>query len=165
MPETPFGVLLQSLIKAKPGLTQNGFAKLTSTDAPFLSQIVNGHRTPPLDRIAAWAEALELVGFQRERFVQLANLEHANEFVRELVHQLNAQLELQQQRIDGLNSAIDQVLAEKAGAEKENVALRTEVRALEQAIADQKELAKLRDEVKDHAARLAELEKNYKAGH
>ena len=47
----------------------------------YLSKVLAGQKPPPIDRVAEWAAALGLKGEERERFIELAELDHAPEAV------------------------------------------------------------------------------------
>lgn len=42
----------------------------------YLSQVIAGKKPPPIDRIDAWADALELKDKERDHFIDLACLAH-----------------------------------------------------------------------------------------
>ena len=49
----------------------------------YVSKIVNGKVSPPLDQIERWADFLRYDGEQRKRFVLLAKLAHGHEEIEE----------------------------------------------------------------------------------
>ncbi len=57
-------------------LSQNKAGPLLGCAGPFVNQIIRGKRTPPLDRIDAWATALELDDATRASFRRLAAISH-----------------------------------------------------------------------------------------
>lgn len=54
---------------AEPKSNENG-------SNAYLSQVISGKKPPPIDRITAWAAALELKGIELERFLDLACIAH-----------------------------------------------------------------------------------------
>ena len=44
--------------------------------AGYLSQVIAGKKPPPMDRVEAWADALDLKGRERDRFIDLACIAH-----------------------------------------------------------------------------------------
>lgn len=88
---TAFGVLLDELL-AQRGLTQAAFARLVGKAPGVVQFIRTGRRTPPLDAIAGWADALRLRGGERERFLETARLEHCPPEIRALVAALRREL-------------------------------------------------------------------------
>lgn len=90
-----FGAHLQSLLTER-GLSGLGFARRVGTASSTISQISSGKRTPPLERMDAWATALGLKGAARARFIELAQLAHCPEpIAREYVRQQERLLELE----------------------------------------------------------------------
>ena len=84
---TPFGVYLTELLAAR-GLSLRGFAALVSVDA---SSVVYAKRARlAVYRIGAWAEALGLVGRERERFEYLALRAHGPLAILEHLRHLDA---------------------------------------------------------------------------
>jgi transcriptional regulator with XRE-family HTH domain len=72
---TAFGKCLMDAI-LRNGISQRSFAERVGAVGPHVSQIVNGLRTPPLDRVAVWADALGITGQERQRFLDLAAIAH-----------------------------------------------------------------------------------------
>lgn len=42
----------------------------------YLSRVLSGHRPPPIERLEAWADALDLVDDERQTFLDLGALEN-----------------------------------------------------------------------------------------
>jgi len=88
---TAFGAFLDEQC-ARRGLSQAAFARLVG-QAPGVVQFVRtGRRRPPLARIDTWADALTLRGGDRQRFLELARLEHCPLEIRRLVTGLRRRL-------------------------------------------------------------------------
>ena len=88
---TAFGAFLDEQC-ARRGLSQATFARLVG-QAPGVIQFVRtGRRRPSLARIEVWADALALRGADRQRFLELARLEHSPPEIRRLVAGLRRRL-------------------------------------------------------------------------
>lgn len=74
MAET-FGEQLRLLIKAS-GMTQDEFAKKVKIAPTSVSNVIVGVRTPPPDKLDDMANTLGLHGRIRDRFMDLAMIEH-----------------------------------------------------------------------------------------
>ena len=70
-----FGQFVADQLEAL-GLSQNRFAQLLGTGSSTVNQVIHGKATPPLDRLAAWAEKLQIPEEKREYFDDLAALAH-----------------------------------------------------------------------------------------
>ena len=84
-----FGKLLAQHLKRRR-LPARGFALKVGVGTSFLRYVMLGVKPVPPKRIEAWADALELTGEQRERFVEEAWLSHCPKFVKALVGQLRS---------------------------------------------------------------------------
>jgi transcriptional regulator with XRE-family HTH domain len=82
-----FGDLLRSCL-SEAGMSQMDLARAVGTSSSVVSQTCTGRRPPPLDRIAAWAEALKLAGGPRDDFISAAYLAHAPGEVQERLRRL-----------------------------------------------------------------------------
>lgn len=78
---TPFGRALADALSRR-GERMGDFARRMGVSGSFVSCVCTGARKPPLSRIDEWADALELAGDERGRFVLLAHLEHATPLLR-----------------------------------------------------------------------------------
>lgn len=67
------------------GLSNTEFASRAGASKQHVTDMARKRRTPPLDRLDAWADALHLEGDRRAEFIRLAYLAHAPEQVRQLV--------------------------------------------------------------------------------
>jgi transcriptional regulator with XRE-family HTH domain len=76
-----FGELFLQALEAK-GLSQRKFADMVGAVNPHINLVISGKRTPPLDRIADWATALNLSGKARDEFELHAYLAHCPEPIR-----------------------------------------------------------------------------------
>jgi transcriptional regulator with XRE-family HTH domain len=86
--------MLDRLLKRdSPRLSQRSFAKKAGISGGYPAHFVSGERPPPIDKLDAMADALELEGEEREQFIESAHLAHATEEVRALVGRLRAELE------------------------------------------------------------------------
>ncbi len=83
----------------KAQFKQLTFARKVGTSQGFLSSIIRGTRTPPLDRLDKWADALGLKGDERAEFVRLANLAHCPELIREDYLRMRTRLERLERRV------------------------------------------------------------------
>jgi transcriptional regulator with XRE-family HTH domain len=72
---TTFGALLETLL-ARRQFSTRSFARAVKSSKSSISGIVNGDRTPPLDRLDKWCEMLGLRGAERQQFLDLAALAH-----------------------------------------------------------------------------------------
>jgi transcriptional regulator with XRE-family HTH domain len=79
-----FGTYLTTIL-AEKGWSLREFARQSGAHQAALSLMNNGKRPVPLARVEAWADLLELTGRNRERFIDLAELSHAPERLRNLV--------------------------------------------------------------------------------
>ena len=78
---------MEALLKQRD-LSAYAFAKKVKVGTSFIRWVMIGKKPVPERRIEAWADALELTGKERERFVEAAYLTHCPEFVVELVKRL-----------------------------------------------------------------------------
>lgn len=72
---SPFGELLKQRW-AEIEMHQAEFCRLVGSPAGWVQQIREGHKTPPLDRMPKWADALRLTGARRALFLDLAAIAH-----------------------------------------------------------------------------------------
>jgi transcriptional regulator with XRE-family HTH domain len=72
---TDFGQKIRALLKQR-GLSQNAFAAALHTDGAWISQILNGHRSPPLDRLHQWWIVLKINDTEKRQLEALAALQH-----------------------------------------------------------------------------------------
>jgi transcriptional regulator with XRE-family HTH domain len=72
---TTFGALLETLL-ARRQFSTRSFARAVKSSKSSISGITNGERTPPLDRLEKWCDALGLRGQERQQFLDLAALAH-----------------------------------------------------------------------------------------
>lgn len=83
----------------RAGYKQLTFAAKVGTSQSFLSQIIAGKRTPPLDQIEAWANVLELHGENRAEFIRLAYLAHCPGPIAEEHLRLRARVDKLERRV------------------------------------------------------------------
>lgn len=76
------------------------FSAQASTHLRTLTAIKAGLRPPPLDRIADWAQHLNLTGTDRETFIESAQLAHCPDEIVALVRSLRQDLKALQQKRD-----------------------------------------------------------------
>lgn len=91
MSQPSFGELLRSHLDRR-GLTLTAWAKQVACAHSLVSHITRGERTPPLDRMPAWADALKLQGKDRDQFMELAALAHAPARIHALVQELRREV-------------------------------------------------------------------------
>lgn len=84
-PQTPFGDFLDALLR-KRGLTVRGFAR--SVGLPVSSVSTAKRLTLSEERMPIWADALDLRGDERTRFLDLACLAHAPRYLHGRFEQL-----------------------------------------------------------------------------
>ncbi len=98
--QTNFGQYLKLLVDGK-FRSRRAFvraAQPTANEAgaqAYLAKVLNGKAPPPMTRIDAWADALQLTGEERARFLELARedlLERASEGVQALVKSLRSEV-------------------------------------------------------------------------
>jgi transcriptional regulator with XRE-family HTH domain len=94
-----FGELLAHHL-AKNGLSQSDLSRRVGDPQAWISQIIKGKRTPPLDRIESWADALHLTGPERERFILEAHLAHCTPVIAARFRQLEATISALEARMD-----------------------------------------------------------------
>jgi transcriptional regulator with XRE-family HTH domain len=114
-----FGVVLKRLLDAR-GLTVSAWARNMGIAQGFASNVLSGRRTPPLEALDKWAEALRLTGFDRVRFIDLAVVAHLpvqsqTRFLAILDEQSRLQVEVQQ-----LSQGGNHPVARAAAARKPN---------------------------------------------
>lgn len=83
----------------KAGFKQLGFARKVGTSQGFVSEILRGNRTPPLDRIEKWAEALGLKSEERVEFIRHAHLAHCPDTIRDDYLRLRARVDKLERRV------------------------------------------------------------------
>ena len=64
---SPFGAYVTALL-AKRDLTQTAFAQRVGMTQPHVAQVLGGRWPMKIERIDAWADALDLAGAERRRF-------------------------------------------------------------------------------------------------
>lgn len=103
--KTAFSDLLQSLI-APRFTSQREFARALGppskehANASYISQVLADKKPPPLERLDTWADALELYGDERQRFMDLAAIAHLPVEVQPRFLVLLRQLKSQQATIE-----------------------------------------------------------------
>ena len=88
---TEFPELLAYHLKNR-GLTQRDFADKCGFSTGLPGNLVNGARTPPLDKLDVMAKALDLNNIERASFIESAHLAHCPQFIRDRLTQLRVQL-------------------------------------------------------------------------
>ena len=73
----------------------------------YLSKVANDHLPPLMDRVSLWADALELTGLERQKFMDLAAIAHIPEAFQPRFTTLLAQFEAAQSQIGLINSRLD----------------------------------------------------------
>lgn len=87
-----FGTQLMALIKAR-GMRPADFAAKVGVRRSTVHLVVSGDRRLPDKHLGRWADALELVGAEREHFIEAAVLSGASDAVRRLVADLHCRLD------------------------------------------------------------------------
>lgn len=70
-----FGESLAGILEAR-GFTQVSFARFVGTSQSVISGVILGKRSPNLDAVGTWADALDLLGQARHIFFDLACVAH-----------------------------------------------------------------------------------------
>lgn len=73
-----FGDMLAARIEGA-GLTRIAFAKEVESSSGFMTDVIKGRRTPPLDRLDRWIEVLGLSPKEADQFRFLAGVAHIPE--------------------------------------------------------------------------------------
>lgn len=99
-----FGRYLENLVLDRFGSRRKFIIAAEGEDraqagVSYFSQVVAGKKPPPLHRLEAWADALGLQGAERERFVDLACIEHLPEEVRPRFRAILSRLEAIEKRL------------------------------------------------------------------
>ena len=71
----PFGTYLTDRWKAL-GISQAEFCRRIGSPAGWIQQVRSGVKTPPLERMQRWADALSISGVERSYFCDVARLMH-----------------------------------------------------------------------------------------
>lgn len=121
-------ILKKALLKS--GLSQREFAKKCGISQGFPPLLLNGKRTPPLDKLEEIMRALGLTGQDRQAFTQAAHLAHAPGEVRALVNSLRLDLAKSRQETTDLRSQVAGFTAQLNTAKDDLDALRRDFRAL-----------------------------------
>jgi len=90
-----FGDYLGQAI-SKAGLSQRAFALQVKSHQQAINEIVKGKRTPPLARLDKWLDVLG-TAVEREKFLELARLEHCPAEIQTLVAELRERLKRAEQ--------------------------------------------------------------------
>lgn len=83
----PFGEMLYGLLQRR-GLGLSEFGALVDYPKQLISNVSNGHRPVPLERLDLWADELGLEGLEREVFLDYGALTHAPDRLKALVASL-----------------------------------------------------------------------------
>jgi hypothetical protein len=117
---TPFGSLLIEAFR-RLDVSQRAAAKLLNMSQGNISKMINGDPKvpgPPLDRIAAWADALNLSGPGRTQFLTEAHLAHCPPAIAEGWRAMAGALTLA-----GMHGSIPTIGASAAAPDADDVAL------------------------------------------
>lgn len=106
-----FSTLLKTLISQRFS-SQREFVRHTRIENEdsgqgYVSKVIKGQKPPPMDRLPAWADALELYGDERQRFMDLAAIAHLPAEVQPRFVALLRQLKSQQTTIDAVKVRLD----------------------------------------------------------
>lgn len=88
----PFHELLSRLLEER-GLSKSAFARDVGISYSQVIRVTLGARTPPLEALPAWVDALGLKGTERGRFILAGQFAHAPEAVREHLARVEAELD------------------------------------------------------------------------
>ena len=98
-------------------IQQKQFAFSVSATPAHINMIAKGSRLPPLDRIEAWADALNLNGSERQEFIEAAWLAHCPAEAQAMVQRLRervASLAVRVMRLEHLASQSTLRVAEES---------------------------------------------------
>ena len=109
---TPWGTFLRGILDRK-GISVADFSRLVKYSDSGIHEMINGKRTPPRRRAAAWADALMLNTADTERFIELTELMHAPAMIRD--RYLSMQVE--RESIRCYQRAVE-LMAEKLGSKE-----------------------------------------------
>lgn len=84
----------------------------------YLTKVVKGAKPPPIDRLPAWADALELYGEDRQRFMDLAAIAHLPVEVQPRFINILRQLQTAQADVRAINSRLDALESQRNGVSK-----------------------------------------------
>ena len=87
--DSAFSAHFSQLLKER-GLTMRDFAALTGASYSSVSKAAEGHSNPP-KALREWGEALNLMGSDLERFLELGYLELTPDFIRERYLKMKAE--------------------------------------------------------------------------
>ena len=97
-----FGECLNEALVRK-GMSQRAFSLIVRYRQQALNRVIRGERIPPLDRLDAWADALE-GHVDREAFFELARLEHTPSEIRTALFKARAENVRLQTMLNSLSS-------------------------------------------------------------
>lgn len=103
-------VFAQALARA--GMTRLAFAKRSKTPVSTVSEVLHGHRKPPLKRIERWADVLEIPQAERLQWRRLAALCHAPPEVSVWVEGLISHTHKLENRLDKVDRFARQISTE-----------------------------------------------------
>jgi transcriptional regulator with XRE-family HTH domain len=92
----------------KCGFTRRNFGKETGVSHVHVTNILNGIRTPPLEKLEIMATVLKLTVQEKKEFFDAAYLEHAPEKVREMLEELHRTLVEQSKKIVELDGQLSE---------------------------------------------------------
>lgn len=114
-----FGDLLRRLIAAKYD-GQRAFIRVAQPDSDegsaqaYLSKTIRGLVPAPLSALSAWADALDLRGADRDRFMDMAVKSHANDAVLAMIGRLEREASNLRKDRDEVRAQLGEILAELA---------------------------------------------------
>lgn len=100
-----FGTFLESAILSA-NISKKEFAERVGTSPSVVTDTVKNRRTPPPDKVEAWADALGLDGLSRDRFRFWAGVAHIPGDLRPIFVDIYEAFESQEARIVALEAAL-----------------------------------------------------------
>ena len=124
-----FSILLKALISkrfsSQREFVRHAYSGDEGSGSAYVSKVLKGQKPPPMDRLPAWADALELYGDERQPFLDLAAIAHLPVEVQprfvSLLRQaksLQADKDSNNLAIDRLQADVDQIKISLASAER-----------------------------------------------
>ncbi len=112
--QSAFVLLLRSLIERRFNGVDRQFIIATKPKSvpaatAYLSQVLRDAKPkpPPMDSLAAWADALELYGDERQNFMDLAAVAHLPAEVQPRFVGMIRKLKAAESQLDAINSRLD----------------------------------------------------------
>jgi transcriptional regulator with XRE-family HTH domain len=129
IPLESFSEMLKKAL-LKSGLSQREFAKKCGISQGFPPLLLNGKRTPPLDKLEEIMRAVGITDQDRQAFTQAAHLAHAPGEVRGLVNSLRLESAKSRQETSDLRAQVADLTAQLGTSKAQIAALNRDFRSL-----------------------------------